>query len=200
MSTLNDNLSLIINGLVSKPETTCPTLDSTASIQITDEFIGIYQAGIDDLINQLGKNVLLNFNPVREQCRNCYFDNIRGRSTGIYKTNPAGPRPFVRGRQCPWCKGRGYEETIQQKCIKCLIKWNPRELKDYGLSVSDKADIVMFKTYAYNFDNLVRAKTAYSNIGISNIKQFLVRLIKGPVLIGLRESRYCISFWELIDG
>jgi hypothetical protein len=200
MTTSNNSLSLIINGLIAKPETTCPALDVAASVQITDEFIDIYQTGIDGLINQLGKNVLLNFNPVKDQCRNCYFDSIRQRSTGIYRTSPVGPRPFARGRKCPWCKGRGYEETVQQKCIKCLIKWNPRELKDYGLSVSDKTDIVMFKTYAYNFDDISRAKTAYSNIAISDIKKFLVKLIKGPVLIGLRESRYCISFWELIDG
>lgn len=200
MATLNSNISLILNGLISKPETVCPSLDPTASIQITDELISIYQAGIDGLINQLGKNVLLNFNPVVEQCSNCSFDSIRKRSTGIYKTNPAGPRPFSRGRKCPWCKGSGYERIAQQKCIKCLIKWNPKELNAYGISVSDEVDVVMFKTYAYNFDDISRAKTAYSNSDIINIKRFLVRLIKEPTLVGLRESRYCISFWELIDG
>jgi hypothetical protein len=190
--------TLFINGIESKSSSSCPTLDPDASIQISDELIEIYQERIDALINQLGKNVLLEFDPIRSPCPNCIFDPIRNRSTGIYIQG--GPRPFRRGRQCPWCKGLGFEETQVQKCIKCLIRWNPTDAGDYGISLRDYRDVVRFKTHLTEFDDLVRAKTARSNYDIQDKLLLRVRLIKSPILIGLRESRYCISFWELIDS
>jgi len=197
MANINQQISLIINGVEPKPEVVCPTLDSTASIQIGDDLIEIYQSRIDALINQLGKNVLLNFDAIKSPCPNCLFDQNRGRSTGIYI--PGGPRPFPRGRRCPWCKGRGFEETIPQKCIKCLSKWNPREQTDYGISVSDNKDIIRLKTFKTFYKDLVRAKTAIVHKDIQGIIKFRVRRIGQPHLVGLRNSRYCISFWELID-
>jgi len=123
---------------------------------------------------------------------------IRGRSRNIYR--PGGPRPFARGRQCPYCKGRGFLETPVQKCIRCLIRWNAKDSADYGISVMDHKNIVRFKTYLYNFDDLVRAQYAISNYDIMSMVKLRVRLIKQPVIVGLREDRYCISFWELVDG
>jgi hypothetical protein len=196
MATWNDNISCFINGVVSRPDSSCPTLDPSAAIQITDELIGIYQSRIDSLINQLGKSVLLEYTPIRETCPNCTYDVQRQRSTGIYI--PGGPRPFARGRKCPYCKGRGSLETPVQKCIRCLIKWNPTDAEDYGISISGRKDIVRFKTYLYNFDDLVRAKHAISNYDIASTSKLRVKMITEPVLVGLRESRYCISFWELL--
>ena len=188
--------NLFINGYEPKPALSCPTLDPTAAIQISDELINIYQSRIDALINQLGKSVLLEFDPIREPCSNCTYDIMRKRSTGIYK--PGGPRPFVRGRKCPHCKGRGFEETPVQKCIRCLISWNAKDSENYGISTADYKSIVRFKTYLYNFDDLVRAKFAISNYAIINLVTLRVRCIKQPIIVGLREDRYCISFWELV--
>lgn len=198
MAIINNNTNLFINGLEPKASNACPILDTNASIQITDELIEIYQGRIDALINQLGKNIYLYFDAIRSACRNCYFDSIRNRSSGVYI--PGGPRPFQNGRKCPWCKGIGFEETPVQKCIKCLIKWNPKDAINYGISVRDYKDIVRFKTFATEFDDLSRAKFATSNYDIQDNLKLNVRLIKSPILVGLRESRYCISFWELIDS
>jgi len=196
MAAYSGDMGMFIHGLEPKPAYACPALDPTASIQITDELVGIYQGRIDALINQLGKDVYLNFDPIREDCPNCEYDFIRKRSRGIY--TPGGPRPFERGRKCPYCKGHGFLETDNQKCIKCLIKWNPRDAAQYGINVRDYKDVVRFKTFLYSFDDLVRAKTAISNVVISDTLNLKVRMIMGPIPVGLRESRYCISFWELV--
>jgi len=194
---VDNNMTLFVAGLEPKDPGSCPVLDPSVAIQIGDDIIDIYQSRIDSLINQLGKNVLLQFDPIRTSCRNCTFDSIRNRSTGIYRAG--GPRPFSRGRKCPWCNGIGFEQTSSEKCIKCLIRWNPRDAKDYGISLSDYHSIVKFKTSLTEFDDLVRAKTAIANYDIQGTLSLKVRMIKAPIMIGLRESRYCISFWELID-
>ena len=193
----DNNISLVINGVEPKECDTCPILDSTAFIQITDELVGIYQSRIDALINQIGKNVLLEFDPEIDDCPNCQKDNIRRRSTGIYQIG--GPIPFTRGRICPYCKGNGELITPVTKCIKCLIKWNPKDANNYGISVKDHRDIVRFKTFTTDVPDLIKARFAISNYDIADKIEYRVKLIKQPILVGLRESRYCISFWEVLD-
>ena len=81
---------------------------------------------------------------------------------------------------------------------RCLIRWNPHDAIDYGISVSRGTNIVRFKTYLYNYSHLVRAKFAISNYASQHIAKLKVRRIKEPIITGLRDDRYCISFWETI--
>lgn len=196
--TYSGSRNLFVNGYEPKPTLACPILDPTASIQITDKLIGVFQDNIDALINQLGKNVYLEFDPIRDPCPNCTYDTVRKRSTGIYI--PGGPRPFARGRRCPYCKGKGFIETSVNKCIKCLIQWNPSDAKNFGISISQKSGIVKFKTFLTEADDLIRARTVIANHDIAGQMKLRVKLIQGPIPVGLREDRYCISFWELING
>jgi len=189
-------INLFIGGYEPKPSVSCPSLDPTSAIQIKDSLITTYQSYIDSLVNQLGKNVYLEFDPIRDVCPNCEYDTLRKRSTGIYK--PGGPRPFDRGRKCPYCKGHGFIETAVNKCIKCLLKWNPKDAANYGISVSQTKGIVRLKTYLTEADDLSRAKTVIVNHDIVSQMKLRVRLIMGPIPVGLREDRYCISFWELV--
>lgn len=189
------NLNLNIHGSQPAPEISCPTLDPTASIQISDDLIQIYQSRIDALINQLGKNVLLIFDPIIESCPNCTQDIISHRSTGIYKLG--GPIPFPRGQKCNYCKGVGFLERENAKCLKCLIKWNPKELSNYGISVQKNNGIVRLKTFLTSAPDLIKCKYAIVNHDIENIFKLKVKLVSGPVPVGLREDRFCISFWEM---
>ena len=167
-----------------------------ARVVITDTLIGIYQARIDALINQLGKNIYLEFDPILSRCPNCTYDTMRKRSTGIYITG--GPRPFARGRRCPYCKGKGLLETAVNKCIKCLIKWNPQDAKNFDIAVTKNHGLVRLKTFLTEADDLKRAKTVIVNHDIADKMKLRMRLVKGPTPVGLREDRYCISFWELV--
>lgn len=197
MASESGSFGLLTHGETPLPEVACPELDSNVSIQISDDLIQVYQGRIDALINQLGKDVILNFDPTRDPCINCEFDVVRNRSTGVYLTG--GPRPFQKGRVCPYCKGIGFLETPRQECITCLIKWAPRDSQKYNISLQDYQGLVRLKTYAYNFSSLTQARTALVNHEISDIAKLQVKLVKFPILTGLRDSRYCISFWELLD-
>jgi len=192
-----DSITLVING-AEIPETgiSCPILSPAASIQISDSIITVYQSHMDALINQLSRNVILRFQPQRSPCPNCTWDGSRKRSTGVYKQG--GPRPFKLGRQCPYCKGIGIIETQSEKCIKCLIKWHPREIENYGISIKRIDSIVRLKTYLTEMDDLMRADSAIVDRDIEGLTKLEVRKIRNPVPMGLREDRYCVSFWELI--
>jgi len=194
MATHNQSFEFIINGYIPQPAPSCPILDPAASIQIKDSLIRIYQSRIDALINQLGKNVYLEFDPITSPCPNCSYDSLRKRSNGIYKAG--GPQPFVLGTRCPYCKGKGLLETSVNKCIKCLLKWNPRDASDFGISVESHKSIVRLKTFLSEADDLKKAATVLVNHDIASQLKFRVRLVKGPIPVGLREDRYCISFWE----
>ena len=196
MSSTSKTMTLFINGAPVPPDTSCPILDPNAAIQISDELIGIYQDRIDALINQLGKHVWLEFTPIRTPCNNCYFDTMRERSNGVYRSG--GPRPFERGRRCPYCKGKGFLEVQVTECIHALLKWNPKEAEDFGISVADHKGVVRIKTYLTHAASIMRAETAIVNYDIRDIMRLKVHKIKGPIPVGLREDRYIISFWELL--
>ena len=188
--------NMFINGLIERSETVCPIVDPTASVQISDALINVYRGAIDSMINQLGKNLFINFPPIVEPCVNCFFDSVRRRSTGIYI--PGGPRPFKRGRQCPWCKGRGFEETPNTKCIFGLIKWDPKEILNYGIDVSDYSGVVRVNTFLTEAVDIIKARTAVIDYDQKEPLRLRTKLLKGPVPVGLREDRYCVRCWGVL--
>lgn len=193
---INNSITLLIVGITGLPPVICPELDPNASIQIRNELIQIYQGRIDALINQLGKNITLQFDDQIDECPNCLVDYVRGRSRGIYKSG--GPRPFSRGRICPWCKGSGLLRTNREMCIKGLIAWDSRDAIDYGINVARYKAIVRIKTFLSTLSDLMRARFAIIDIDKSNLVNLKTQLIRSPFPVGLREDRYCISFWELV--
>lgn len=193
---INNTATLFINGIISREPVSCPILDPEVAIQISDRIITLYQSHIDALINQLGKNTVLNMPPQRVSCPNCQQEIWRKRSIGVYKIG--GPRPFTRGRKCPYCYGKGFLETPVQKCIKCLVKWNPRDFENYNISIQNRDAIVRLKTYLIHIGDLLKAETAIIEYDQTEVVKLQVRRIRDAIPIGLREDRYCVSFWELI--
>jgi hypothetical protein len=187
-----------MGGYIPKPGGSCPVLDPTASIQIDSSLIAIYQSRIDALINQLGVNIHLEYEPVISPCDNCGYDSQRDRSTGVYKLG--GPIPFPRGRKCPKCKGEGVLKIANTRCIKCLVKWNPRDCHKYGVSVADPSAIVRTKGMLADAPAIMRASTAIINADIEDEMRLRVRRLRGPIPVGLREDRYAITFWELVES
>lgn len=195
-SILTKEIDSTIKGRHGSPEISCPALDPEASIQIEDNLIKIYQSRIDALINQLGKNVLLEFDPIIEPCPNCFQDIMEHRSNGIYK--PGGPIPFPRGQKCDYCKGLGFLEKSVNKCIKMLLEWNPKNDEGYKISVKHRGGIVRLKGFLTDGPDLIKCKTIIVNHDTSNIIKLRVKLIKGPTIVGLREERYIIVYGKMI--
>jgi hypothetical protein len=81
-----------------------------------------------------------------------------------------------------------------------LTKWNPKDAENFGIAVSQRKGIVRLKTYLTEADDLARARVVFVNHDIASSINLEIKLIQGPNPVGLREDRYCISFWELIDG
>lgn len=195
-SIITKEINSTIRGRIGSPIISCPALNPNASIQIGNDLIQIYQSRIDALINQLGKNVLLEFDPIIESCPNCFQNIIEHRSNGIYK--PGGPIFFSRGQVCNYCKGHGFLEKSVNKCIKCLIQWSPKDNESYKISVQNRGGIVKLKGFLSDGPYLIKAKTAIVNHDTSSIIKLRVKLIKGPVILGLREERYITTYWKLI--
>lgn len=198
MALVTAALPAMLPAYIPKPSASCPALDPTASIQISPELIKIYQSRIDALVNQLGKSVVLEFEPVVTPCDNCMYDSMQNRSTGVYKTG--GPTPFPRGQKCPRCKGKGVFESRETRCIKALIKWNPRDYDSGGVDVATPQAVVRTKCLLSDAALISRASTAIVNAEAQDLMRMRVRRLRGPIPVGLREDRYAITFWELIDS
>ena len=139
------------------------------AFNITEQLIRTYQEGIDAIIEQLGKKVILVMPQDDDLCPNCFYDGRNQRSSGRYKSsnpNPPGPlnKPFKNGQICPVCQGRGKitqgdKETIE---IKATVKWSPEELLSTNAGkIILPTNICKVKTYATHAENFKNAVDIY---------------------------------------
>jgi len=163
---------------------------------ISDSIIQVFEDGVDAIIDQLGKNVKLIFDPIIIPCVNCTFDPIGGKSANRFK--PGGPIPFSDGARCPYCRGTGKTERERFAIIKASVSWNSQDYIDYGISVQNARAIVSTKTLLTDVIKIQRAKMAIIDFDISSILKVKCRRLKDPVPVGLKNSRYAITFWQRI--
>jgi Zn ribbon nucleic-acid-binding protein len=145
------------------------------AFNISDRLIDTYQEGIDAIIEQLGKSVIIVKNPVVTDCPNCGYDKRRNRSNGTYNTNNPNPigqlnKEFVNGQVCPVCSGRGQINSSDQHLeIKATLKWNP-----YEMMTLEKDDVVII-TVSNNskkeevYSILTNTKTQLKEKGMNNL-------------------------------
>jgi len=180
------------------------------AFNISERLIDTYQEGIDSIIEQLGKEVIIVKNPIVGDCPNCGYDKRRKRSNGRYNTNNPNPegalnKPFVNGQRCPVCNGRGtINSTDQQVIIKATIKWDPKELYtlENGDTVKFSEDICKIKTYATHFDDIKKAEeflVAYDEAVEGSPKHIKCKLFKGPTPRGLKYSRYTVAYLKVAE-
>lgn len=191
------NMWMLIVGEPPPLDSTCPVRSPLDRIQIPDRLVKVYQDHIDALINQIGRNVVLYFEPQSDPCPNCYYDATNQRSNGQHRIG--GPRPFSAGRRCPWCDGIGLVKTPVTKCIKCLVKWNPRDNVGYGLSASSPDGVVRLKTHLRYAKDLSRADQIAVDVAVSDDIDVRLEMIRQPIPVGLRDSVYCVSYWGVVS-
>jgi len=102
-----------------------------------------FRKSIRNVIDGLSRTVVINKQPIKHDCPNCYYDKLTGRSTGKCKwtiaeaeaqqkawenspdyTGSVKYKYFVVGR-CPVCLGAGYTEIRRRAYANCLVIWNP---------------------------------------------------------------------------
>lgn len=167
-------------------------------INIDNTIIQTYQQGIDDLINQLGKNCRLVFPPRIIPCPNCILDPNTKMSTGYYKAG--GPYFFDDGTICPMCNGGGQQSIESTKTIKMLVEWNPKnvlsKLKDYNIQITSPHSIALTKTFLIYVPDILQCQYAILDTGVEAMLSLKCYKISEPVLSGLQVSRYATIIWE----
>ena len=100
-----------------------------------------YKKSVNKLIESLSRSVVVYKQSIKNECDNCYFDNLTNKSTGKCKWTPQEAlskqsawlalgnstvkyKYFLKGR-CPVCSGIGYLETLRRTSVKCIINWAP---------------------------------------------------------------------------
>lgn len=100
-----------------------------------------FKKAIRDVVKSLSKPVLVYKQPKKEECPNCFWDQMTGKSTGKCKWTAFQARTkqlsyeasggtgtmykyFKYGR-CPVCLGAGYLSEDRKEWVKCLVIWEP---------------------------------------------------------------------------
>lgn len=106
---------------------------------ISDKVKSKYKKSIQKVIEDLGKAVSVYTSSRKNECPNCYFDNVNNKSSGKCKWSPveaankqaewesAGNtslryKYFTSGR-CPVCEGDGYLQVIRRRYVKSIVNW-----------------------------------------------------------------------------
>jgi hypothetical protein len=83
-----------------------------------------WDKGFEKFIDGLNRKILVYLSDTQNECPNCYYDKVNGKSSGIAKSSPGDSNYFVSGR-CPVCNGKGVVITTRRKSIKGVVIWDP---------------------------------------------------------------------------
>lgn len=166
--------------------------------ELDDETLATVENGIDTLINQLGKDCQIIYEPQKQVCPNCIFDPNANRSTNVY--NGVGPKPFQSGK-CPVCKGVGFlpGSGVMTDVVRFLIDWQPKpwNFVDPNLNVKVPQGLVQTKGFVADMPKVMQAKYIiidYKNTGLTNNRFILwgEPTIQGNIV----KSRYFVARWQ----
>lgn len=172
-----------------------PTLSISQRTSITEAF--------DWLIDELGKNCTLVYQPIQTECPNCQQDTATGRSSNIYKFG--GPIPFTEGI-CPYCSGAGYISTEQTEVIKLRLIWKEKDvaLPNYSPYVG-KATIPVFapggtletRGYMRDIPKIQRTTFLLAQNPLDGYKHWRYeRLTEPGDNFAIIQNRYFSCMWE----
>ena len=165
-----------------------------AIFTIDSQLIQTYQDSIDTIINELGKNCILYFPPKVVTCYNCVYDPIGQKSSNVYLNG--GPAPFANGAICPLCGGDGNIASEQNRVIKMTLKWNPKDFKNYNISINHPSNICKTKTFLTYLSDIKRCDYIVIDSDQITSQDMRCYRIGEPSIVGLQQSRYIITFWE----
>ena len=164
---------------------------------LNDSLFEIYRAGIDALIDQIGKNVKLVYPPKLTACANCYYDSIGRKSANVYRSG--GPAPFVNGALCPVCMGQGKIESSYTETIKMLVNLTPSNYETYDLSLRTGRSVASTKCHASDLPKIKRCIEAILDSDNEAFVRQRAILSSTPILSGLKDSVYCTAYWDIVD-
>lgn len=140
-----------------------------------------YQERIDWLINSAGKTITLHFKkvPIETIPQEDLQDPIRG--------------PVVKS---PIFKPGGQLEEYDTSTIKALVQQNPKDFARFNIQINDTENVVRLKTYMTYAPSLL--KCHHITLPNQELVYTKYRLIREPTKHGLKDERYCLTYWERI--
>ena len=144
--------------------------------------VPIYQGIIDDVINSLGKPVLLVYEDSVSSVADDFQDKVNDFETRkpSFKADSISDQPAI---------------SINSEILKCLISHDPKDFKTFDINIKQGTDIVRLKTFLTDSVKLNRCKYIVPNYDSTAITNYKYRLLRQPVPRGLQVDRYAVSYW-----
>lgn len=162
---------------------------------ITPQIRKIAADAIDDLIDQLGKDCLLQYDALKIDCPNCIYDISTNRSTNKYQIG--GPRPFPTGTLCPVCKGVGTLNSTHTDTVRMLCQWNPRKFNILPGNLEVPNSWVQTKGYMTDLPKIMQSKKMIIELPITPYIRATFNLWGDPIDAGnIIQGRYFIALWK----
>jgi len=162
---------------------------------VDDSLKSLFKETIDQLIADLGRPVILYFEPTASGCPNC-IRGFDGSSRGTYNTsNPFGVgrynRNFPNGGVCPICKGTNSILSENSTTYTCNITRTPKDI-DYDAVGENPTNVYKTKCQLVGYHDIQKCEKALID------GEMCVRL-RDPMKTGLQTLAYVICWWKKID-
>lgn len=157
---------------------------SQVSFDLTDS-IEIFQDALDQLIDQIGKNVKL-----------YYRRDIAPSSSNYDSINQSNRKPSYKDDVS---EPSNNEDLYDVKTVKCTIAWQ-RRFNDDEDTVTYKTGRCSIKTQIIHLPDILRADFIVPNSDVEDYHNYRFRVISAPQPTGLAEDVYCKVYLEQILG
>jgi hypothetical protein len=143
------------------------------------ELVPIYQAAIDKLIDEMGKNVTLVYKPT---------------VTSVSTSSD----PIFGGNRSP--TSQPTTTTQNTKTIKALIEWTPKDMiRQYDIKLEQGQVVATTKSYLTDVPDILRCEHAILNSDSKGFIGYKFRILREPIPLGLQQDRYALTFWQRIS-
>lgn len=134
-----------------------------------------------------------------EDCPNCLYDAISGRSSNQYENG--GPIPFINGQICPYCQGLGKLSFSQTETIYLgIIKPVFFGMQQLGL---ENVNFVDGKIQSLSrIDTYAKLKNASHIIVDTNITDLTINKyvrFRDPIPVGFGDNSFIITTWQSVQ-
>lgn len=161
----------------------------SSGLYIDQALVDTYRESIEQLVSDLGRKVNLHLPPQQIDCANCEYNSVTKRSNNRYTPNASGfNTSFPLGGTCPVCLGAGTLPIYRNFIYTALVRRTPNDL-NYEFYGVDPTTVLRLKTVLSTYQDLVDAEFVVLD-GQKYIK------LAEPVLTGLRDNAFVVSFWH----
>jgi hypothetical protein len=140
--------------------------------EITDSIRQIASNAIDDLIDQLGKDVKLVYKPIFVPC-DCARDLIGRKGPHVWQTG--GPSNVAGPTSCVLCNGTGKKEIVATDNIKLLCNIDIKgfeTLPETDIRVRQTGNVVRTKGYVADMPKVVKCDYAIFQVPLEGVQEW----------------------------